>query len=129
MIQICFTPAVARRGLAVALAALLGAAVLGLPTPATAADGRYVRLPDGSVQYVRDRDLRDWRRWRDDERARERRWRREHRRTAPFDRGGNTGELGDGRRDWRYDDRDWWRGQRLDQPRDRRYRDYPADGG
>ena len=60
---------IARRGVAAALAALLGAGVFSLSAPAAAADGRYYRMPDGSVQYVRDRDLPDWRRWQD------RRWR------------------------------------------------------
>ena len=63
MTQTRSNPRIARRGVAAALAALLGAGVFGLSAPAAAADGRYYRMPDGSVQYVRDRDLPDWRRW------------------------------------------------------------------
>ena len=141
MTQTRSNPRIARRGVAAALAALLGAGVFGLSAPAAAADGRYYRMPDGSVQYVRDRDLPDWRRWqdrrwRDDDRPR--RWRNDgysygqgrnsgelgdgrRRYNAPR----NSGELGDGRRDWRFDDRDWQRSA----PRNGCGYQYPADGG
>ena len=116
---------IARRGVAAALAALLGAGLFSLSAPAAAADGRYYRMPDGSVQYVRDRDLPDWRRWqdrrwRDDDRPR--RWRNDG---YSYGQGRNSGELGDGRRDWRFDDRDWQRSA----PRNGRGYQYPADGG
>ena len=113
---------IARRGVAAALAALLGAGVFGLSAPAAAADGRYYRMPDGSVQYVRDRDLRKWRR------DQERRWRNSGRYGAPYD-GRNNGELGDRPRDWRYQNRDWSPSNQWGRPEGGRYYRYPADGG
>ena len=128
-------PPLTRRRVGLALAAAFGAGLFGASAPASAADGRYYRMPDGSVQYVRDRDLPDWRRRQD------RRWRDDGRYRAPYGQGRNSGELydgrrrynaprnsgelGDGRRDWRYDNRDWPRSA----PRDGRGYQYPADGG
>ena len=41
MTQTRYNPRIARRGVAAALAALLGAGLFGLSAPAAAADGRY----------------------------------------------------------------------------------------
>ncbi|WP_333706005.1 hypothetical protein [Ottowia beijingensis] len=118
------------RGTAVALAAVMGAGLFSLSTPSVAADGRYYRLPDGSVEYVRDRDLREWRRWqerRDRDADRNRRWRDDGRYRSPYDNR-NSGELGDSRRDRRFDDRDWNRGNPWERRKGGRYHQYPADG-
>ena len=113
---------IASSGVTVALAAALGAGLFSVSTPSQAADGRYYRMPDGRVEYVRDRDLRKWRR------DQERRWRNSGRYGAPYD-GRGSGELGDSPREWRYQNRDWSPSNQWGRPEGGRYYRYPADGG